>query len=76
MSIFTGLPPRDGLDPLGGRANTILFFFEVEDEIYLNLRDEAHSFQEMPDVQEVVCQGFLVSAPTLNIYISEISSFS
>lgn len=34
MSIFIGLPPRDGLDPLGGRANTILFFFfEVEDEI-------------------------------------------
>lgn len=49
------------------------FFFEVEDEIYLNFRDEAHSFKEMPDVQGVVCQSFIVSAPTLNIYISEIS---
>ena len=39
MSIFTGLPPRDGLDPLSGRADIILLFFffgggGVEDEIY------------------------------------------
>ena len=53
-----------------------LLFYEVEDEIYLNFRDETHSFKEMPDVQGVVCPGFIVSAPTLKIYINEMSSFS